>query len=95
MAGVTERLVTAREVGDYLGFKASTIVDWAEAGKVPAFKVGGRLRFRTSEVEAWLDGCRLIGPGGGGEAPTTPRNRPARSVSSQTPTTPIQGGAHA
>src|SRR5688572_32178847 len=29
-----------------------TVVDWAEAGKVPCFKVGGRLRFRASEVEA-------------------------------------------
>jgi excisionase family DNA binding protein len=50
---VTERLLTSREVGQLLGFSPATIVDWAEAGTVPAFKVGGRLRFRVSEVEAW------------------------------------------
>jgi excisionase family DNA binding protein len=56
---VSERLLTARELGAVLGFKAGTIVDWAEVGKIPAFKVGGRLRFRESEVLAWLETHRL------------------------------------
>jgi excisionase family DNA binding protein len=56
---VTEHLLTAGEVGQLLGFSAATIVDWAEAGKLPAFKIGGRLRFRESEVEAWLEERRL------------------------------------
>jgi excisionase family DNA binding protein len=56
---VTERLLTARELADLLGFAASTIVDWSERGDVPAFKIGGRLRFRESEVLAWLEGQRL------------------------------------
>jgi excisionase family DNA binding protein len=56
---VSERLLTARELAELLGFAAGTIVDWAEAGKVPAFKVGGRFRFRASEVEAWLDAQRV------------------------------------
>jgi excisionase family DNA binding protein len=56
---VTERLVTARELGAQLGFSAGTIVDWAEAGKIPSFKIGGRLRFRPSEVLAWLEEHRV------------------------------------
>jgi excisionase family DNA binding protein len=48
------RLLTASELGEQLGFAAGTIVDWAEAGTIPHFKIGGRLRFRASEVEAWL-----------------------------------------
>jgi PTS system nitrogen regulatory IIA component len=56
---VSERLLTARELAELLGFAAGTIVDWAERGKVPAFKVGGRLRFRESEVETWLEAQRL------------------------------------
>ncbi len=56
---MTERLLTARELADQLGFSASTIVDWAEAGDLPAFKIGGRLRFRESEVLAWLEEQRL------------------------------------
>ena len=50
-----ERLLSARELADVLGFAPATIVDWSEAGKVPSFKVGGRLRFRWSEVEASLE----------------------------------------
>lgn len=52
---MTGRLLTARELGEHLGFKAGTIVDWYEAGEIPGFKIGGRLRFRLSEVEAWLE----------------------------------------
>jgi excisionase family DNA binding protein len=57
---VSERLLTARELGQLLSFSAATIVDWAEAGKLPAFKIGGRLRFRLSEVEAWLEERRCV-----------------------------------
>lgn len=55
---MTESLLTAREVAALLGFKPGTIVDWAERDELPHFKVGGRLRFRTSEVEAWLEARR-------------------------------------
>jgi excisionase family DNA binding protein len=81
--GVSERLLTARELGELLGFSPSTIVDWAEAGTVPAFKIGGRLRFRESEVLAWLETKRT---GAGGEAPATPQRPP--EVVSLTPATP-------
>jgi excisionase family DNA binding protein len=56
---VSERLLTARELGELLGFSASTIVDWSERGEVPSFKLGGRLRFRESEVLAWLEARRV------------------------------------
>jgi excisionase family DNA binding protein len=86
---MTEPLLRARQVGELLGFSTSTIVDWAEAGKLPAFKVGGRLRFRASEVLAWLEGKRA---GARGEAPATPRMRPPDGVVSLTPATPLRGG---
>jgi excisionase family DNA binding protein len=57
---VTERLLTAREIAELLGFAAGTVVDWAERGDMPAFKLGGRLRFRESEVLAWLEERRLV-----------------------------------
>ena len=51
-----ERLVTASELGELLGFSSSTILDWFEAGTLPGFKVGGHaVRFRESEVLAWLE----------------------------------------
>jgi excisionase family DNA binding protein len=70
---VNERFLTARELGELLGFTSGTIVDWAEAGKVPSFKIGGRLRFRQSEVEEWLEQQRR------GPTPSTSRRlEPAR-----------------
>jgi excisionase family DNA binding protein len=60
---VTDRLVTARELADYLGVSASTVLDWWEAGELPGFKLNGRtVRFRRSEVEDWLEQKRG-GPG--------------------------------
>jgi len=82
---VTEPLLTARQVAELLGFAPATIVDWFEAGKLPGFKIGGRLRFRLSEVEAWLETQRA---GAGGETPATPRMRPPEGVVSLTPATP-------
>jgi excisionase family DNA binding protein len=76
---VTDRLLTARELGELLGFSASTVVDWAEAGKVPAFKLGGRLRFRESEVLDWLERQR-VGPGARGEVSATSSVAPTRGV---------------
>jgi excisionase family DNA binding protein len=59
---VTERLLTAREVGEFLGLKPATVLDWHEAGRIPSFRLGGRkggpVRFRLSEIEAWLDDGR-------------------------------------
>jgi excisionase family DNA binding protein len=79
---VSEPLLTARQLAELLGFSAATIVDWAEAGSVPAFKVGGRLRFRMSEVEAWLETKRA--GAGREEVSPTPRKPPARDLVSLT-----------
>lgn len=51
----SEPLLTARQVGERLGFAPGTVVNWFEAGTIPGFRVGGRLRFRWSEVEDWLE----------------------------------------
>jgi excisionase family DNA binding protein len=60
---VTDRLLTARELGAYLGLSAGTILDWFEAGKLPGFRLGGRkggpVRFRAAEVEAVLEEWRV------------------------------------
>jgi excisionase family DNA binding protein len=83
-----ERLLTTQEVAHWLGYKPATIQDWVEAGKLTALKPGGRLRFRASDVEAWLEGRRTSA---GGEAPATPR-RPSEGVVSHLPATPLRGG---
>ena len=66
-----ERLLTAAEVAELLGFSAATILDWFEAGTLPGFKINGRaVRFRASEVEAWIvKGRRGPDPSGDGLSP--------------------------
>lgn len=86
-----EPLLTARQVADLLGFQAGTIVDWFERGDLPAFKVGGRLRFREREVAAWLEGRRK-GPGAGEEVSPTPTASPARGVLYEASPTPLGRG---
>ena len=56
---MTDRLLKAREVAELLGLSSSTVLDWFESGRLPGFKLGGRaVRFRVTEVEAWLEGQR-------------------------------------
>lgn len=50
-----ERLLTARELAELLGFQAGTVVDWFERGELPGYRIGGRLRFRESDVIEWLE----------------------------------------
>lgn len=80
------RLLTARELADVLGVKPATILDQWERGELPGYKFGRAVRFDLDEVLA--AGRR---PGVGGEAPTTPTERPAEGVLSLMPTTPIRG----
>jgi excisionase family DNA binding protein len=57
---VTERLLTARQLAEALGVSPHTVLDWAQRGEVPSFKLpNGAVRFRPSEVEAWLEAHRL------------------------------------
>jgi excisionase family DNA binding protein len=60
---MSEPLLTSRELADLLGFSSAWVQDQFEAGKLPGFRLGGRLRFRLSEVEVWLEEKR--GPCGG------------------------------
>jgi excisionase family DNA binding protein len=91
---VIERLLTAAEVAEIVGFTADTIVDWAEAGKIPAFKLGRQWRFRESEILAWIEEHR-VGPGAGGSLLPTPTADPTRGVALQALPTPLGGGTHA
>ena len=93
---MTERLLTAAEVGEFLGLSSATVLDRFERGDLPGFRLfgmkGGPVRFRLSELEALLDAWR---PGAGGEVLPTPTANPARGVVSQVLPTPLRGGHHA
>jgi len=42
------------ETADYLGIKKSTLYDWVVQRKIPYIKVGRLLKFRTVDLDAWL-----------------------------------------
>src|SRR5205809_7221031 len=58
-----DRLLTAHELGEYLGLSSSTVLDRFERGDLPGFRLfgrkGGPVRFRLSEIEAQLEGWRV------------------------------------
>jgi excisionase family DNA binding protein len=49
---MNERLHTAREVAEYLGLSAATVLDKWERGELPGFKFGRAVRFDLEEVLA-------------------------------------------
>ena len=65
---MTERLLTARELGEVLGLSTATVLDRFEAGDLPGFRLfgrkGGPVRFREAEVlevlESWRFGVRPV-----------------------------------
>lgn len=53
-----EPLLSARELADILGVNPNYVYEQAADGRLPSYKIGGNRRFRASEVEEWLRGCR-------------------------------------
>jgi excisionase family DNA binding protein len=50
-------LLTTEDLATYLGVPRSTLYGWKYRGDgPPAIRVGRHLRYRSSEVQRWLDG---------------------------------------
>lgn len=49
-----DRLMTAAETARYLGLAEGTVRNKASAGEIPFVKLGISLRFRLSEIDAWV-----------------------------------------
>jgi excisionase family DNA binding protein len=55
---VNDRLLTTREVADYLGFSSETVLRRYRAGELVGIRLASNvLRFRESDLEAWLELC--------------------------------------
>lgn len=50
-----ERLLTTNDVAERLARSARWVREQAREGAIPSFKLGKAVRFRESEIEAWLD----------------------------------------
>lgn len=52
---MSERLLSEAELSELTGVPVPTLIDWRYRRKGPAFvKLGARVRYRESDVEAWL-----------------------------------------
>jgi excisionase family DNA binding protein len=52
---VTGRLLTTRDVAEYLGLSPETVLRRYRAGDLPGIRLASNvLRFREDEIEAWL-----------------------------------------
>ncbi|MGH9010023.1 MAG: helix-turn-helix transcriptional regulator [Acidimicrobiia bacterium] len=58
-----ERLMTIGELAEYLQVPRETIYRWRKHGGGPSgFRMGRHVRFRRSDVEAWLEARRDAPP---------------------------------
>lgn len=48
--------VTTRQVAQYLQMDIRTVQRYAREGAIPVYRVGGRYRFKRSDVEAFVGG---------------------------------------
>jgi excisionase family DNA binding protein len=79
MAGsVGPGLLTTRQVADFLGMSPETVLRRWRAGEIPGYRLASNvLRFRESEIEAWLEERR---EGSGAAQPTLSGVRPVEGV---------------
>lgn len=50
-----DRIMTLEEVSKYLKLHKATVYKMAQAGRIPASKVGKVWRFKRAKIEVWLD----------------------------------------
>ncbi|MFH1846260.1 MAG: helix-turn-helix domain-containing protein [Candidatus Omnitrophota bacterium] len=48
-------IMTVKELAEYLKLKEVTIYKHAQDGKVPAFKVGSKWRFKRDTIDRWIE----------------------------------------
>jgi len=48
-------VLTVRELASYLKMKDVTIYKHAQEGKIPAFKVGSKWRFKKDTIDKWIE----------------------------------------
>jgi excisionase family DNA binding protein len=90
-------MLTAKDMQDLLQVDRSTIYRMAEAGRLPAIKVGKQWRFPGDQVETWLKSQAAtpagfpVGNNGGGDlAPLIQDTLPARDFASTLPLDCVQ-----
>lgn len=48
------KLITIKELSEYLKISQSTLYSWANSGLIPSYKLNGILQFDKDEIEEWI-----------------------------------------
>jgi excisionase family DNA binding protein len=67
-----ESFLTVAEVADWLKVNQQTVRNWIDQGRLPAVRVGRRVRIKRSDFD------RIMGGGAGGEKPSAGIGPPGR-----------------
>ena len=51
----TTEILSLEELTRYLKVSKQVVYKLVQRGKIPSFKLGKRLRFRKSKIDAWID----------------------------------------
>ncbi len=51
---IMQRLMTIKDVADYLRLSKVTVYKMTRQGKIPASKIGKQWRYNKSEIDSWL-----------------------------------------
>jgi len=49
-----QKLMTIKEVADYLRLSKVTVYKMTRQGKIPALKIGKQWRYNKSEIDTWV-----------------------------------------
>jgi len=50
-----DKWLTLEQIAEYLQMSTSSIYKMAQAGKIPAYKVGRQWRFKKEEIDQWVE----------------------------------------
>ncbi len=50
----TKRNLNIKEAAEYLNLSSKTLYTYTEKAKIPFYKIGSRILFKTEELDAWL-----------------------------------------
>tara|TARA_Y100001937_G_scaffold89915_1_gene121612 strand:+ start:8923 stop:9099 length:177 start_codon:yes stop_codon:yes gene_type:complete len=50
-----DEILTLKELAEYLKLTEKTAYRLSAEGKLPGFKVGGSWRFKSADVDAWIE----------------------------------------
>ena len=53
-AGSKGNILNIEELARYMEVEVSNILEWANSGKIPAFKEGNDWRFERPKIEEWI-----------------------------------------